>query len=281
MADSVSIVSTHPLKHVAIIMDGNNRWAKQRGLGGIVGHEAGVERIRDTLKAAKSHNIDTVTLFAFSSENWKRPELEVRGLMSLFSSYLKTEGKALRDDGVRLKVVGSRSHFSDRLKRLIQDTETMTANGKFTLYLCVDYGGRWDIARTAQSLATEVQLGRVRPSDISEDMFAKYMKQDGIPDPDLCIRTAGEQRISNFLLWQMAYTELYFANCYWPDFDAKALELAVAEYYSRQRRFGLRDGNDSSLDNSSASNSDSNSDSANGPDSDKSSALDTGDTAHA
>ena len=241
MADPVSIVSPHPLKHVAIIMDGNNRWAKQRGLGGITGHEAGVERIRGILEAARSNGIDTVTLFAFSSENWQRPELEVRGLMSLFSSYLKKEAKALRDDGVRLRVIGSRSHFSDRLKRLIRDTETMTASGAFTLNLCVDYGGRWDIARAAQTLASEVQMGRLRSSDIDEEVFNTYMQQGGITDPDLCIRTAGEQRISNFLLWQLAYTELYFAECYWPDFDAKALELAVEEYYSRQRRFGLRD----------------------------------------
>jgi undecaprenyl diphosphate synthase len=246
MAESESLANPHPLKHVAIIMDGNNRWAKQRGLGGVAGHEAGVERIRDSLHAAKSLGIDTITLFAFSSENWKRPDLEVRGLMSLFSSYLKKEAKALRDDSVRLKVIGSRSHFSDRLKALNNDTETMTANGNLTLYLCVDYGGRWDIANTAKKMATEVQMGRLRPSDIDEKVFGKYLLQDGIPDPDLCIRTAGEQRISNFLLWQLAYSELYFANCYWPDFDAKALEMASDEYYSRQRRFGLREEDDSS-----------------------------------
>ncbi|MGB2260655.1 MAG: polyprenyl diphosphate synthase, partial [Porticoccaceae bacterium] len=160
MVDPTPLTSVYPLRHVAIIMDGNNRWAKQRGLTGIAGHEAGVERIRDILVAAQKAHIDTMTLFAFSSENWKRPELEVRGLMSLFSSYLKQEAKTLRDDGVRLKVVGDRSHFSDRLKRLIIDTETKTASGTFTLYLCVDYGGRWDIAKTAQKLAYEVQMGR-------------------------------------------------------------------------------------------------------------------------
>ena len=232
---------THPLKHVAVIMDGNNRWAKQRGLSGVAGHEAGVERIRDILHAAKARGIEVVTLFAFSSENWKRPELEVRGLMALFSSYLKKEAKKLRDDGVRLKVVGNRSHFSDRLKRLISDAETLTASGQFTLVLCVDYGGRWDIASAAQKIASEVQMGRLRPSDITEDTVGKFLQTEGLQDPDLCVRTAGEQRISNFLLWQMAYTEFYFANCYWPDFDAAALNMAVDEYYSRQRRFGLRD----------------------------------------
>jgi undecaprenyl diphosphate synthase len=232
---------THPLKHVAVIMDGNNRWAKQRGLSGVAGHEAGVERIRDILHAAKARGIEVVTLFAFSSENWKRPELEVRGLMTLFSSYLKKEAKKLRDDGVRLKVVGNRSHFSDRLKRLIDDAETLTASGQFTLVLCVDYGGRWDIASAAQKIASEVQMGRLRPSDITEHTVGKFLQTEGLPDPDLCVRTAGEQRISNFLLWQMAYTEFYFANCYWPDFDTAALNVAVDEYYSRQRRFGLRD----------------------------------------
>ena len=240
MVDATHLDTAHPLKHVAVIMDGNNRWAKQRGLSGIAGHEAGVERIRDILKAAKNHNINTVTLFAFSSENWKRPEFEVRGLISLFSSYLKREAKGLRDDSVRLKVIGNRSHFSERLRGLISETESLTASGTFTLYLCVDYGGRWDIARTAQVMASEVQMGRLRSTDIDEALFDKYMHKDGIPDPDLCIRTAGEQRISNFLLWQLAYSELYFADCYWPDFDANAFELAIAEYYRRQRRFGLR-----------------------------------------
>ena len=241
MAESNSDSCTHPLKHIAVIMDGNNRWARQRGLSGVAGHEAGVERIRDILRAAKERGVEVVTLFAFSSENWKRPELEVRGLMSLFSSYLKKEAKALRDDGVRLKVVGNRSQFSDRLKRLIGDAESITASGKFTLVLCVDYGGRWDLVNATQKIASEVQMGRLRPSDIDEETVDKFLQTGGLPDPDLCIRTAGEQRISNFLLWQMAYTELYFADCYWPDFDPAAMNAAIDQYYSRQRRFGLRD----------------------------------------
>ena len=240
MTDSISDPAAHPLKHVAIIMDGNNRWATQRGLGGIAGHQAGVERIRDILRTAKNLNIEVVSLFTFSSENWNRPEFEVRGLMSLFSSYLKKEAKALRDDGVRLKVIGSRSRFSDRLKRLIDDAEKMTASGTCTLVLRVDYGGRWDITQAAQKIASDVQMGRLRASEITEETVASYIQLNGLPEPDLCIRTAGEQRISNFLLWQMAYTEFYFADVYWPDFDAAAFQVAVKVYNARQRRFGLR-----------------------------------------
>jgi len=240
MVEPIPMHNTHPLKHVALIMDGNNRWAKERGLSGIAGHEAGVERIRDILVTAKENGIEALTLFAFSSENWNRPDLEVRGLMSLFSTYLKKETKALRDDGVCLKVIGNRGEFSDRLKRIICDAETATANGKLTLYLCVDYGGRWDVTNTAKQLALEVQTGRLRPADISEELFDKYMQKDGIPDPDLCIRTAGDKRLSNFLLWQLAYTELYFTESYWPDFDGNALNVAIDEYHHRQRRFGMR-----------------------------------------
>ena len=230
----------HPLKHVAIIMDGNNRWAKQRGLSGIAGHRAGVERIREILPIARDNGIETVSLFAFSSENWHRPPVEVRGLISLFSTYLKKEAKSLRDDGIRLKVVGSREHFSDRLNRLIDDAQQLTEAGELNLILCVDYGGRWDIARTAQQLAAEVQAGNLSPADITESSFDRYICGDGVPAPDLCIRTAGERRISNFMLWQMAYSELYFTDCYWPDFDDNAFEQAVKDYYQRRRRFGSR-----------------------------------------
>jgi len=232
--------SAHPLKHVAIIMDGNNRWAKQRGLSGIAGHRAGAERIREILSVARNKGIETVSLFAFSSENWSRPAMEVRGLMSLFSTYLKKEAKALRDDDIRLRVVGSRKRFSDRLNRLISDAETLTESGALNLILYVDYGGRWDIVRTARRLAAEVQAGTLKPSDITENSFSSYLCGDGVSVPDLCIRTAGEQRISNFMLWQMAYTEFYFTDCYWPDFDNNALEQAIKDYDQRQRRFGAR-----------------------------------------
>lgn len=230
----------HPLRHVAIIMDGNNRWAKQRGLSGTAGHERGVERVRDVLDASEKYDIDVLTLFAFSSENWKRPELEVRALMSLLASYLKKEVKQLKERNVCLKVIGRRDNFSPRLNKLIDDTETATAKGKRTLVLAIDYGGRWEIAEAARELARQVQRGRLRPEDITEDSMQQEMCMPDLPPPDLCIRTAGEQRISNFLLWHMAYTEFYFADCYWPDFDGLAFDMAIREYQQRQRRFGKR-----------------------------------------
>lgn len=232
---------THPLRHVAIIMDGNNRWATQRGLSGAAGHEVGAERVRDVLDACQKHDIDVLTLFAFSSENWKRPEVEVRALMSLLASYLKKEVKQLKERGVRLRVIGRRDHFSNRLKKLIADTEAATEKGEQTLVLALDYGGRWDITESARELARQVQSGRLRPEDITEELMQQQISLSDLPAPDLCIRTAGEQRVSNFLLWQMAYTEFYFADCYWPDFDGAAFDGAVREYQRRQRRFGMRD----------------------------------------
>lgn len=228
----------HPLRHVAIIMDGNNRWARQRGLGGIAGHQAGVERVREVLDACDRHGIDVLTLFAFSSENWSRPVAEVRGLMSLFASYLKGEINRLAERGVKLRVVGQRDRFSARLQKLIADAENRTRNGSRTLVLAVDYGGRWEIAEAARKLASRVQAGSLRPESITEEVLGDHLAMAGLPDPDLCIRTAGEQRISNFMLWQLAYAELYFAPMYWPDFDGVAFDAAVAEYYRRQRRFG-------------------------------------------
>ena len=240
MNENMSDNTMHPLKHVAIIMDGNNRWAEQRALNSLAGHKAGVEKIRDVLACAKNHGVERVSLFAFSSENWLRPKAEVRGLMSLFSTYLKQEAKALRDDGIKLTVVGNRERFSPRLRKLISEAETITEGGLLNLILCVDYGGRWDIVRTARQMASEVIEGKLELAEINETNFDNFISKDAIPAPDLCIRTAGERRISNFMLWQMAYTEFYFTDCYWPDFDGQALNRAVEEYYGRQRRFGSR-----------------------------------------
>jgi undecaprenyl diphosphate synthase len=238
--NSKSKTSLHPLKHVAIIMDGNNRWAKQRGLSGIAGHGAGAERIRDLLPSARNLGVQTVSLFAFSSENWLRPPMEVRGLMSLFSTYLKKEAKLLRDDGIKLRVIGSKDRFSDRLNRQIKDAERLTASGELNLHLYVDYGGRWEIAQATKKIAEKIEDGSLSPNDISSSTIDSYFLDNGLSAPDLCIRTAGEQRMSNFMLWQMAYTELYFTDCFWPDFDKNAFEYAIESYYSRQRRFGTR-----------------------------------------
>lgn len=228
----------HPLRHVAIIMDGNNRWARQRGLGGVAGHREGAERVRTALDACERHGVEVLTLFAFSSENWSRPQSEVRSLLSLFASYLKKETVELARRGIRLRFIGQRDNFSERLRNLIADAEARTASGARTLVLAVDYGGRRDITEAARRMAMKVRSGQLRPEDISEQTLGEEMAIADLPPPDLCIRTAGEQRISNFLLWQMAYTELYFAPVFWPDFSAVSFDQAVEDYYRRQRRFG-------------------------------------------
>ncbi len=235
-----SQVSQHPLRHLAIIMDGNNRWASVNGLNSLEGHTAGVERIRDILRASKKQGIEIVSLFAFSSENWFRPNHEVSGLMSLFSNYLKKEAPLLREDGVRLTVVGNRSNFDSNLCDLIAEAEKITQNGTLRLILCVDYGGRWDITEAARLVANQVNEGRLRVEDITESTIASNLQMNEISDPDLCIRTGGEERISNFLLWQLAYTEFLVSDQYWPDFGEDELDQAIAEYYSRKRRFGRR-----------------------------------------
>ncbi|MCB1669085.1 MAG: polyprenyl diphosphate synthase [Porticoccaceae bacterium] len=227
------------LRHVAIIMDGNNRWAKQRGLNSSAGHEAGAKRVRDVLDACERHSVDVVTLFAFSSENWQRPTYEVRALMSLFTSYLKKEVAAMQDRGVCLRIIGGRERFSPRLQKLIEKAESDTKAGSRTLVLAVDYGGRWDITQAARKLAEQVQSGQLQAADITEQLMQQQVCLSDLPPVDLCIRTAGEHRLSNFMLWQMAYAELYFADCYWPDFDGAAFDQAVEAFHRRQRRFGL------------------------------------------
>ncbi len=239
MTDVRELDPPTPLRHVAIIMDGNNRWARKHQLGGISGHRHGVENVRKVLGACRRHNIETLTLFAFSSENWQRPPAEVRGLMSLFATYIRNESRKLKDEGVSLKIIGERGRFSQGLRRRIELAEKLTEGGDSSLVLAVDYGGRWDITRAARSLAEQVEQGRIRPEDITEGVVERELCLAGFAPPDLCIRTAGEQRISNFLLWQLAYTEFHFTPCYWPDFGEQAFDEAVEEYYRRQRRFGL------------------------------------------
>ena len=232
-------MTTNTLRHVAIIMDGNNRWAKQRGMAGVSGHKVGVERIRDVMSACQELGIEVLTLFAFSSENWKRPPIEVEALMSLFLLYLKKEARELHKKGVRLRVIGNRSRVSPAIQKAIEAAEEATRDGETTLVIAADYGGRWDIAQAAKRVAEEAVAGRLATDDINEDLLHRYTSMADLPELDLLIRTGGEIRISNFLLWQAAYAELYFSDKLWPDFDGAELHAAAAAFKERQRRFGL------------------------------------------
>jgi len=228
-------------RHLAIIMDGNNRWARREGYPGVAGHRAGAEVVRDIVTACEARGIRYLTLFAFSSENWGRPRAEVRALLALLSRYLRNEVAKLIKDGVQLRVVGRRDRFSPRLQRLIAKAEAKTAAGdRATLTLALDYGGRWDVTQVARALAREVSAGQLLPDDIDESLISSRLATGDLPDPDLCIRTAGETRVSNFLLWQFAYAEFWFTEVLWPDFDASVLDLALADYAVRERRFGVR-----------------------------------------
>ena len=228
-------------RHVAIIMDGNNRWARREGRVGIAGHRAGAEVVREIVSACEKRGIQYLTLFAFSSENWGRPTSEVRGLLALLSRYLRGEVAKLASDGIRLRIIGRRDRFSPRLQKLIERSEVATAAGeRATLTLALDYGGRWDMTEVARSLASEVASGLLQVDEITEGVISERLATGGLPDPDLCIRTAGETRVSNFLLWQFAYSEFWFTEVLWPDFDESVLDLALADYAVRERRFGVR-----------------------------------------
>ena len=227
-------------QHVAIIMDGNGRWAKKKGKIRTFGHRAGVESVRAAVRFARQSNIQVLTLFAFSSENWKRPEEEVSVLMDLFNLVLNKEAKRLNKNGVRLKVLGDLSRFDDKLVSKIRKAEEMTsANTDLVLNIAANYGGRWDILHAAKQMAQDIAAGSIAVDDIDETGFDQYMSTQGLPELDLLIRTGGEHRISNFLLWQCAYAELYFTDVLWPDFDEEAFYLAVKDFSERQRRFGL------------------------------------------
>ncbi|PMR66895.1 polyprenyl diphosphate synthase [Halomonas heilongjiangensis] len=229
-------------RHVAIIMDGNNRWAKARGLSGVRGHRAGVEAVRAVIRRAAERDIETLTLFAFSSENWKRPKAEVSALMELFLMALKREVRKLHDNGIRLSVIGDRTAFSDSIQKYIAKAEEKTRdNTRMHLVVAANYGGRWDIAGAARRLAERVAAGELSPDAIDEHAMDGEVCLAGDAPVDLCIRTSGEQRISNFLLWQMAYAELHFTPLLWPDFDGEAFDLALADFQRRQRRFGMTD----------------------------------------
>ena len=224
-------------KHVAIIMDGNGRWAKRRRLPRIAGHKRGVESVRATVKACAERGVGFLTLFAFSSENWRRPADEVALLMQLFIAALENEVQKLHRNGIRLKLIGDRSRFDPKIQALAAEGERLTAgNDGLTLTIAANYGGRWDILQALSRLVHEEPAAAAR--GIEEDQLAPYLSMSYAPEPDLFIRTGGEQRVSNFLLWQMAYTELHFTETLWPDFDAAALEAAFASYQQRERRFG-------------------------------------------
>lgn len=226
-------------RHIAIIMDGNGRWARQRFLPRPFGHREGVKAVRRVVNACVDRGIEILTLFAFSSENWRRPSWEVNLLMRLFLISLRNEINALQQNNVRIRFVGDRSAFSAALQAVIQEAETVTAaNTAITLVIAANYGGRWDIVQAARRLAKEVQQGVLTPEQINAEQFDRFLSLYGLPEPDLFIRTGGEQRISNFLLWQLAYTELYFTDRYWPDFDAADLDQACGVFAQRQRRFG-------------------------------------------
>ena len=230
-------------QHIAIIMDGNNRWAKLKGLSGAAGHRAGAEAAREVIYSCIRRNIRYLTLFAFSSENWLRPDKEVKGLMALFVAVLKRNDiYQLHNNTVRLQFIGNRHGFSARLQRHMADVEHLTRNNTGTIVtVAADYGGQWDIADAARQIAEKVEAGQVRAADVDVAMMQEHICLGGAPMPDLCIRTGGESRISNFLLWQFAYTELYFSNCYWPDYDDLQLQLALDDFSRRQRRYGYLD----------------------------------------
>ena len=222
-------------RHIAIIMDGNGRWAKRRLMPRVAGHRKGVEALRGVIRACAERGVSHLTVFAFSSENWRRPQEEVTLLMELFMRALENEVARLHENGIRFRVIGDLAGFSERIQTLIRDAETLTRdNTRLTFTVAANYGGRWDIVQAVKRL----MLSGAAAGSINEATLAEQLSMADAPEPDLFIRTGGEQRISNFLMWQLAYTELYFTDALWPDFDAAALDAAIASYRTRERRFG-------------------------------------------
>jgi undecaprenyl diphosphate synthase len=226
-------------RHVAIIMDGNGRWAAARSLPRAEGHRRGVEALRKTVRAAGEIGIEYLTIFSFSSENWSRPASEIRDLMGLLRRFIRNDLAELHQNGVKVRVIGERNDLDPDIRRLLEEAEELTRdNQNLTLVVAFNYGGRQEIARAAARIASDVAAGKIAPEAITADLITSRLDAPDIPDPDLLIRTSGEQRLSNFLLWQSAYSELVFVPIYWPDFDRAALEEAVAVYRQRERRFG-------------------------------------------
>ena len=226
-------------RHVAIIMDGNGRWAAQRGLPRVEGHRRGVEALRRTVRAAGDLGIDFLTIFSFSSENWSRPPAEVRELMSLLRRFVRNDLAELHKSNVRVRIIGERDGLDPDIGRLLQEAEELTrANTGLVLVVAFNYGARQEIARAARRAAADVAAGRLKPEAVTDEVLGSYLDAPDVPDPDLIIRTSGEQRLSNFLMWQAAYSELVFLPIYWPEFDRRALEEAILEFRRRERRFG-------------------------------------------
>jgi undecaprenyl diphosphate synthase len=229
-------------QHIAIIMDGNGRWAKKRLLPRIAGHQQGVESVRAVMTACVKRAIPCLTLFTFSSENWRRSEAEVSFIFGIFLRSLRSETKTLHENNVRLTIVGDRSTFSEELKIAIVEAEKLTAqNTGLRLNIAFNYGGRWDIVEATRALGKKIAAGKLLPDEISAEDLTQHLSLADCPEPDFLIRTSGEYRISNFLLWQLAYTELYFTETYWPDFREAQLEEALLAYSKRQRRFGAEE----------------------------------------
>ena len=241
--DSASVIPAAAMdnapRHVAIIMDGNGRWAKSRGLPRSMGHRKGAETLRVLLEGCRELGLEYLTIYAFSAENWQRPDSEVRDLMDLLRDYLNKEIHTLHQNGVRLRIIGDRAALTNDIREDIQRAETLTSgNRAFNLNVALSYGGRQEIARGMRVLAADIAAGRIAPTDIDDALIAGYLDTKDIPDPDLLIRTGGDQRLSNFLLWQSAYTEFYFTEVLWPDFTLDHMRLAIHDYAVRERRYG-------------------------------------------
>jgi undecaprenyl diphosphate synthase len=227
-------------EHIAIIMDGNGRWAQRHAMGRVLGHRQGAESVRSVTRACRRIGIRWLTLYAFSVENWLRPATEVTALMNLLRQYLEKETREMMDQGIRLTAIGNLQALDPAVLAKLQETIDKTAgNREMVLNLALSYSGRDEIAAAAQKMAGDVLAGKVKPADITRELLAQYLYTQGMPDPDLLIRTGGEYRVSNFLLWQMAYTEFYFTDILWPDFREDDLLSAIAEYQQRERRFGM------------------------------------------
>ena len=233
-----TIEQTGP-RHVAVIMDGNGRWAQRRGRPRLFGHHAGAKRVREIVEACPDLGVEYLTIFAFSTENWKRTQAEVAGLMALFRRYLDREARALYENGVRVRFIGDRIKLDDKLVTLMDDLELLTAgNDRVHLTVAINYGGRDEVTRAAKRLAVEIERGRLTHKDVDAETLARFLDTCFLPDPDLVIRTSGEARISNFLLWQSAYAEYEFVDTLWPDFTREEFARIVREYAGRERRFG-------------------------------------------